>query len=138
MEILEGNDLRLRSGRRRDRSGTWERDPAVSFTDVAEPDPKGARSEFVEHEGIDSPEAGQPASDEAMERFAGSLRATRAPAQPQPSASFDDPTMSWYADDDPFAALGPVTDGVDSLKPTERSPDERDASPDAGNHGEPT
>jgi hypothetical protein len=138
MEILEGNDLRLRSGRRRDRSGTWERDPAVSFTDVAEPDPKDAGSKLAEHEGIDSQEADRPSSNEARERSAGSLRATRATAQPQPSASFDDPTMSWYADDDPFAALGPVTDGVDSLKPPERSPDERDASPDAGNHGEPT
>ena len=138
MEILEGNDLRLRSGRRRDRSGTWERDPAVSFTDVAESDPTDDGSESAERAAIDGMEAGQPSSGDARERSDGPLHATQATAQLQPSASFDDPTMSWYADDDPFAALGPVADAVDSLKSPEPASDEANTSLNEGNRGEST
>jgi biopolymer transport protein ExbB/TolQ len=116
LELLEGGPKRLRAGRRKDAEGRWVDEVAPA---VAEPDdeaaevppasegpavaaePAGAAAELPAVEGAAAPGPGDGVVAE--------LPATLAtePAG-ETHASFEDDTMSWATDDDPFAALGPA------------------------------
>jgi biopolymer transport protein ExbB/TolQ len=111
LELLEGGPKRLRSGRRKDPEGRW----------VDEIEPAAAAA-------ADEPDAGAPEPAAAAPAAAAEVPATvtsgtaevpagvdlpaSLDAEPagEPRASFEDDTMSWAADEDPFASLGPAED----------------------------
>ncbi|MEZ5125510.1 MAG: hypothetical protein R2826_04575 [Thermoleophilia bacterium] len=108
LEILEGNQARLSSGRRRDRQGRWEQDPFVSV-------PAGDTTLEASDKTMELP---LPVSEAAPDHAAAPPPTVSAPeGNGTQQASFDDPKMSWHTDDDPFAALGPADD-VASAPPT--------------------
>jgi biopolymer transport protein ExbB/TolQ len=113
LELLEGGPKRLRAGRRKDAEGRWVDELAPV---VGDKEDGGAAS------------TGRPSSAEAAPPAAAEVPATvtdgpaPAPAavdlpvslEASPAsgarASFEDDTMSWNADEDPFASLGPAED----------------------------
>jgi biopolymer transport protein ExbB/TolQ len=116
LELLEGGPKRLRAGRRKDAEGRWVDELAPV---VGDKEDGGASS------------TGRPSSAEAAPPAAAEVPATvtESPA-PAPAAvdlpvsleaspaggaraSFEDDTMSWNADEDPFASLGPA-EGAES------------------------
>lgn len=132
MEILEGNVLRLQSGRRRDRTGTWETDPSVTFTDLPETATANPLVGAPYEVTVVSSPSGQSEGDDPR-----ASKADRAAAAAQPpGASFDDPTMSWYADDDPFAALGPAVSERGPATPPSADSDNADRPSGTPPHGD--
>jgi biopolymer transport protein ExbB/TolQ len=122
LELLEGSDVRLRSGRRLSKTGVWDSEAAVEY-EVKEED---AERTVV----VTLPET----PDEPLLPVAtgpGDGTEAQAPiavaAAPKPAAgssdegaglTFDDPTMDWSREEDPFANLGPVDpEGTDDPKP---------------------
>ncbi|MCX6363880.1 MAG: MotA/TolQ/ExbB proton channel family protein [Actinobacteria bacterium] len=112
LELLEGGDERLQSGRRRNKRGVWDADPVVVYeaaaadveNTVAIPvlleTPREPLIPFASDERGEAPLVAEPA-----------VPATPIPAAPAgeaPPLSFDDPAMDWQRDEDPFADLGPV------------------------------
>ncbi len=106
LELLQGDDTRLRSGRRRRKGGEWDAQPEVEYEELDEDSaltvqlPAGAAvsaQPMAEATGTQGDSAGLsgPAAPDATA------------ATPTP-LSFDDPSRSWRTDDDPFADLGPV------------------------------
>jgi biopolymer transport protein ExbB/TolQ len=98
LELLEGNADRLPSGRRRDRRGRWDPDPSVSFQDVPD-EAADATVQLQQPRGVGQGAVVDDSAPHVEPMAAGDEGG---------EASFDDPTMSWHADDDPFAALGPA------------------------------
>jgi biopolymer transport protein ExbB/TolQ len=122
LELLEGSDVRLRSGRRLSKTGVWDTESAVEY-EVAEEDAErvkvatlpetpdepllpvaaGAQATAVAGEPATAGAAKRPATDSADEGA---------------GLTFDDPTMDWSREEDPFANLGPVDpEGTDDAKP---------------------
>jgi len=134
LELLEGGDARLQSGRRRSKKGIWDADPVVEYKVDGEDLEKtqaipvlletpreplipfasgnGREAPFSEPVVAASPVAEpQPAvsSVDPLAADAVPAGATPAPAAGEASPlSFDDPAMDWRRDEDPFADLGPV------------------------------
>ncbi len=138
LELLQGDDTRMGSGRRRHTNGRWDAQPGVAYEEVPEDDAvtsqlsAAAMAAGMEPDadagaaaGLDAltsaPPGGQgsveqPPSAEHVQLSADA--AADAPveglAEPEttlagsPPLSFDDPDRSWRTDDDPFAELGPV------------------------------
>jgi biopolymer transport protein ExbB/TolQ len=123
LELLEGSDVRLRSGRRLSKTGVWDTEESIDY-EIAEEDAE--RTMAVLPETPDEPllpVAGTPAGGNG-----GGVKAPVPAAAAGKTASgqvgegdgltFDDPTMDWSRDDDPFADLGPVDpEGTDDPKP---------------------
>jgi len=106
LELLEGGDERLQSGRRRNKKGVWDADPVVEYDVVEDVEntvalpvlPETPREPLVPFESGDGGEA--PVVAEPAVTFAA--------ADETPPLTFDDPAMDWQRDEDPFADLGPV------------------------------
>jgi biopolymer transport protein ExbB/TolQ len=127
LELLEGDDLRLRSGRRLSRTGVWDTEVEIDY-EVTEEDAE--RTSI-----ITLPETpDEPLLPVATTPVQGNGGAGRQSAVDTPAASpekapagrkdggagltFDDPSMDWSRDDDPFADLGPIDpEGTDDPRP---------------------
>ena len=123
LELLEGSDVRLRSGRRLSRTGVWDTEEPIDY-EVAEEDAE--RTMVVLPETPDEPLL--PVATGPADGNGGGAKAPLPAAAAEKTASgpmgegdgltFDDPTMDWSRDDDPFADLGPVDpEGTDDPKP---------------------
>ncbi len=133
LELLEGGDGRLHSGRRRDKKGVWDAEPKVEY-DIADEELEKTQLIPVLAEtpseplipvvssgggnGVDDHPASSP-------EVAAMTAADQAGAAPP--LMFDDPAMDWKHDEDPFADLGPV----DAAPPTsgESTPGAGDPTP---------
>lgn len=121
LELLEGSDVRLRSGRRLSKTGVWDSETPVEY-EVSEEDAERAVVTTLP-ETPDEPLL--PVATPAGEGAGASRTAVlRAPADPGQGGgggdglTFDDPTMDWSRDDDPFADLGPIDpEGTDDPRP---------------------
>ena len=120
LELIEGSDVRLRSGRRLSKSGVWDADAEIAY-EVSDEDAERTVVAVLP----DTPE-------EPLLPVAATVAAARpqapgaqgAPAGGEPGAglAFDDPSMDWTRYDDPFADLGPVDpEGTDDPTPRGKS-----------------
>ena len=113
LELLEGGPKRLRAGRRKDTEGRWvdelEPSAAVAADELDEGAPEAATAAAVATAAAEVPTTvtNGPAAAPAAVELPASLDAEPAG---EPRASFEDDTMSWAADEDPFASLGPAED----------------------------
>jgi biopolymer transport protein ExbB/TolQ len=130
LELLEGGDERLQSGRRRNKKGIWDADPAVEYEAVIDDventvaipvlleTPKEPLIPFAAGNGGQAPVVAEPAAMPpqpaattvdplAAEIEPPAVRPARAAGE-APPLTFDDPAMDWRRDEDPFADLGPV------------------------------
>jgi biopolymer transport protein ExbB/TolQ len=123
LELLEGSDVRLRSGRRLSKTGVWDTEEPIDY-EIAEEDAE--RTMAVLPETPDEPllpVATTPAGGNggpAKAPVPAAAAETTAPGHTDSGdgLTFDDPTMDWSRDDDPFADLGPVDpEGTDDPKP---------------------
>ena len=124
LELLEGSDVRLRSGRRLSKTGVWDTEEPIDY-EVAEEDAE--RTMAVLPQTPDEPllpVATTPGRRQRRRRQV--ARADRGRREDRladrsdegDGLTFDDPTMDWSRDDDPFADLGPVDpEGTDDPKP---------------------
>lgn len=124
LELLEGDDLRLRSGRRLSKTGVWDTEAEIDY-EVKEEDAERTSS-------ITLPETPDEPLLPIATSVAGDSRTTPTsqasaqegggPAAGGPETgdglTFDDPSMDWSRDDDPFAGLGPIDpEGTDDPQP---------------------
>ncbi len=110
LELLEGGDRRLESGRRRDKKGAWDTEPAVEYDvhadDLDKTQTIPALAETPREPLIPVATGGNGAAAAAP---VGAIRPTATDvAAEAPALTFDDPAMDWVRDEDPFAGLGPV------------------------------
>jgi biopolymer transport protein ExbB/TolQ len=123
LELLEGSDVRLRSGRRLSKIGVWDTEAPIEY-EVAEEDaertvvltlpetPVEPLLPVAGGNGGSSPTAPQRTVD------ASTAKPSPAPTGEGGGLTFDDPSMDWTRDDDPFADLGPIDpEGTDDPKP---------------------
>ena len=107
LELLEGGDERLLAGRRRNKNGIWDADPVVEYDAVEDGEntmiipvlpetPKEPLIPFATGAVSRAPLVAEPAVTPA------------AVTGEAPPLTFDDPSMDWRRDEDPFADLGPV------------------------------
>jgi biopolymer transport protein ExbB/TolQ len=127
LELLEGSDVRLRSGRRLSKTGVWDSEAPVEY-EVTEDDAE-RRIVATLPETPDEPLLPVAAASSGENGGASATAVLRGPAAPAEKTTagrtdegagltFDDPTMDWSRDDDPFADLGPVDpEGTDDPKP---------------------
>jgi len=128
LELLEGDAERLESGRRRNKNGIWDADPVVEYEAVEDMEktmvipvlletPREPLVPFASGDGREAPVFAEPAaaaepSASAADRLAvEAVTVVVTPARAGGAAApltFDDPSMHWQRDDDPFADLGPV------------------------------
>ena len=124
LELLEGSDVRLRSGRRLSKTGVWDTEGPIDY-EIAEEDAERTMVVTLQETPDEPllPVVGAPADGNG-----GGAKAPVPAAAAEKTASekvsegdgltFDDPTMDWSRDDDPFAGLGPVDpEGTDDPKP---------------------
>jgi biopolymer transport protein ExbB/TolQ len=135
LELLEGSDARLRSGRRLSRTGVWDTEMPVVYK-VEEEDAERT-SIITLPETPDEPLLPVATPSAGGNGGAGRQAAVVAPvatAEKAPDArkdqgdglTFDDPSMDWSRDDDPFADLGPVDpEGTDDPRPRGGGPSRR-------------
>jgi biopolymer transport protein ExbB/TolQ len=122
LELLEGSDERLRSGRRLSRTGVWDTESPVQY-EVAEEDAERIVVATLPETPDEPllPIAAGPIEEEGRQTAVLKVPATaQVAARPEEgdSLTFDDPTMDWSREDDPFADLGPVDpEGTDDPKP---------------------
>ena len=112
LELLEGGDGRLHSGRRRDKKGVWDAEPKVEY-DIAEEELEKTRSIPTLMETPSEPLIAVVSGDNGVDGHSGSSPEVAAvttsdPVGAAPALTFDDPAMDWKHDEDPFADLGPV------------------------------
>jgi len=111
LELLEGGPKRLRAGRRKDTEGRWvdelEPSTAVAADEPDEGAPEAATSAAVPAAAVPATVTDGPAAAPATVDLPANLDAEPAG---ESRASFEDDTMSWNADEDPFASLGPAED----------------------------
>lgn len=121
LELLEGSDVRLRSGRRLSKTGVWDTEAPVEY-EVADEDaertvvatlPETPDRPLLPVGGpVAAPVAAQPAATAAAPKPAAGGKEEGA------GLTFDDPTMDWSREEDPFANLGPIDpEGTDDPKP---------------------
>ena len=121
LELLEGSDVRLRSGRRLSKTGVWDTEAPVEY-EIADEDAE-RRVVATLAETPDEPllpvAAGAGASVAGSEPVAaGAAQKPAGGTDEGAGLTFDDPTMDWSREEDPFANLGPVDpEGTDDAKP---------------------
>jgi biopolymer transport protein ExbB/TolQ len=124
LELLEGSDVRLRSGRRLSKTGTWDADLPVEY-EVTEDDAERTMV-ITLPETPDEPllpvaagPGGDGAAESAVQAAPAAVAETAAGTKATGAGlTFDDPTMDWSREEDPFANLGPVDpEGTDDPKP---------------------
>jgi biopolymer transport protein ExbB/TolQ len=134
LELLEGGDERLQSGRRRNKKGIWDTDPVVEYQAVVDDTentvaipvlletPRQPLIPFASGDGREAPIAAEPTATPAappsepavtpLDPLADEIEppaVTPARAGGEaPPLTFDDPAMDWRRDEDPVADLGPV------------------------------
>jgi biopolymer transport protein ExbB/TolQ len=126
LELLEGSDVRLRSGRRLSKTGVWDSEAPVEY-EVADEDAERASIATLPQTPdepllpVAAPVGGNGGGGQTAAVHAPAATAEKAPAgRPEQGAglTFDDPSMDWSRDDDPFADLGPVDpEGTDDPRP---------------------
>ena len=121
LELLEGSDVRLRSGRRLSKTGVWDTEAPVEY-EVADEDAERtvvATLPETPDEPLLPVAAGAGASAAAAEpATAGAAQKPAGGTDEGAGLTFDDPTMDWSREEDPFANLGPVDpEGTDDPKP---------------------
>jgi biopolymer transport protein ExbB/TolQ len=127
LELLEGSDVRLRSGRRLSKTGVWDTEAPVEYEIAAE---DAERTAIITLPATPDepllPVAAAPGGGDGGAGQTAARRAAAASAGPAPAGgpgdgaglTFDDPSMDWSRDDDPFAGLGPIDpEGTDDPKP---------------------
>ena len=124
LELLEGDDLRLRSGRRLSKTGVWDTEAEIDY-EVKEDDAE--RTSIITLPATpDEPLLPVTAVGTGGSRTAPTAQATAdtkggtATGRPDKgnALTFDDPSMDWSRDDDPFADLGPIDpEGTDDPRP---------------------
>jgi biopolymer transport protein ExbB/TolQ len=120
LELLEGSDVRLRSGRRLSKTGVWDSEAEVEYEVVDEDAERTAIITLPE-----PPD--EPLLPVAASPPGGNGGSSGASASPSVAGertgeaiglTFDDPSMDWSRDDDPFADLGPIDpEGTDDPQP---------------------
>jgi biopolymer transport protein ExbB/TolQ len=126
LELLEGSDVRLRSGRRLSKTGVWDSEEPIEY-EVAEEDAERTIIATLPETPDEPllPVAALPAGGNGGGAKA-PKRSTDSPAEKtavdrideDAGLTFDDPSMDWSREDDPFADLGPVDpEGTDDPKP---------------------
>jgi hypothetical protein len=123
LELLEGSDVRLRSGRRLSKTGVWDTEEPIDY-EIAEEDAERTMVVTLQ-ETPDEPLL--PVATAPAAGYGGATASMATAAAEKPASgrmdqgdglTFDDPTMDWSRDDDPFADLGPVDpEGTDDPKP---------------------
>jgi biopolymer transport protein ExbB/TolQ len=125
LELLEGGPKRLRAGSRKDAEGRWVDEHAVADEvdetqqdDAEETPARAAKTEGQSGVARPAEVVATTATGTATAEPAGTpspavarARAPREGSRREPIdelASFEDQTMSWGTDDDPFVNLGPV------------------------------
>jgi biopolymer transport protein ExbB/TolQ len=126
LELLEGSDVRLRSGRRLSKTGVWDSEAEVEY-DISDDDaektaiatlPQTPEEPLlpVAAGAATGGDAGGAVADAGAKR--GATDRPQAGQTPGDSLTFDDPAMDWTRDDDPFADLGPIDpEGTDDPRP---------------------
>ena len=113
LELLEGGPKRLRAGRRKDTEGRWV-DELEPSTAVAADEPDEGAPEAATSAAVPTAAAAVPATVTDGPAAAPATVDLPANLDAEPAgesrASFEDDTMSWNADEDPFASLGPAED----------------------------
>jgi len=120
LELLEGSDVRLRSGRRLSKTGIWDTEAPVEY-EIADEDAERVRVATLP-ETPDEPllpvAAGAGTSAEAVAPVVTGAAKPAGGTDEAAGLTFDDPTMDWSREEDPFANLGPVDpEGTDDSKP---------------------
>ncbi len=120
LELLEGASGRLKSGRRRSKKGVWESNPVVEYVvcDEEAGQPKERRAAEEQPATAKQPAARASVSRKPSERPAA------APHTREEPLGFDDSTLSWRTDDDPFADLGPAEEQPRKDDPEAPAPDD--------------
>jgi hypothetical protein len=121
LELLEGADVRLRSGRRLSKTGVWDTEAPVEY-EVADEDAERtvvATLPETPDEPLLPVAAGAATSVAVAEpAAAGAAQKPAGGTDEGAGLTFDDPTMDWSREEDPFANLGPVDpEGTDDPKP---------------------
>ena len=126
LELLEGSDVRLRSGRRLSKTGVWDSEAPVEY-EVADEDAERTSVVTLPQTPdepllpVAAPVGGNGGAGRTAVASAPAATAEKAPVgRPEEGAAltFDDPNMDWSRDDDPFADLGPVDpEGTDDPRP---------------------
>ncbi len=126
LELLEGSDVRLRSGRRLSKTGVWDSEAPVEY-EIADEDAERTSVVTLPQTPdepllpVAAPVGGNGGAGKTAAVHAPAAAAEKATAgRPEGGAglTFDDPSMDWSRDDDPFADLGPVDpEGTDDPRP---------------------
>lgn len=126
LELLEGSDVRLRSGRRLSKTGVWDMEAEVDY-EVADEDAERTIIATLPETPDEPllPVAAAPAGGNGGATQTAVLRSPAAAAEAQAAGSdegqgltFGDPDMDWSREEDPFADLGPVDpEGTDDPRP---------------------
>jgi biopolymer transport protein ExbB/TolQ len=126
LELLEGSDVRLRSGRRLSKTGVWDSEEPIEYEVVEEDAERTVIATLPETPDepllpvAASPAGGNGGGPKAPTRAPDSSAEQTAADRTDEDAglTFDDPSMDWSREDDPFADLGPVDpEGTDDPKP---------------------
>ena len=126
LELLEGSDVRLRSGRPPLQDRGLGREEPIEY-EVTEEDAERTSSPRCRRRRTSrccrwgaSPAGGNGGGAAGGEARAGHISEKTASGRADEGAglTFDDPSMDWSREDDPFANLGPVDpEGTDDPKP---------------------
>jgi biopolymer transport protein ExbB/TolQ len=125
LELLEGSDVRLRSGRRLSKTGVWDTEAPVDY-EVSEEDAERTAVATLPETPDEPllPVGSAPAGSHnggaqaAILQSPVTVPAATAQSEEGDGLTFDDPTMDWSREDDPFANLGPVDpEGTDEPRP---------------------
>ena len=127
LELLEGSDVRLRSGRRLSKTGVWDTEAPVEY-EVADEDAERTvvatlpetpdRPLLPVGGGPDVAAAAAQPSAVAVQPAAAAPKPPAGSKEEGAGLTFDDPTMDWSREEDPFANLGPIDpEGTDDPKP---------------------
>ncbi|NLE23236.1 MAG: hypothetical protein GX624_10750 [Actinobacteria bacterium] len=125
LELLEGSDVRLSSGRRLSKTGVWDTEAPIEYVVSEEEAERITIATLPETPDEPLLPVATPAAGDGDAAQTVAVRSTPIPAGPDAADSgegegltFDDPTMDWSREEDPFANLGPVDpEGTDDPKP---------------------
>jgi biopolymer transport protein ExbB/TolQ len=114
LELLEGRGGRLKTGRRLSKKGTWDTEPPVEYEAIKEDDQGTVVMPTLAETPKEPLIPVASGADEFGETLAGQTESSLPPAGPAsaghepPALTFDDASMDWKRDEDPFADLGPI------------------------------